>query len=320
MTNCRRSSMLPVRVGTLLRALVLGAALVLTQFSAAARALDLTEARQLYRAGKYDECAAAAAQAITDGYLGEDWPLLKIDADMQRGRYAEALQTLDAALQEFRSSVRLRWLGYQVLLHNNQLDRAEKMLDEIRELATGATYRYNDSANRVTLGKYFEYRGADARRVLDTFYDPVKKDQPELAEAYIAAGELALSKSDYALAADEFANAQKRRADDPDILFGLARAFAPSDDKRANESLQAALKLNADHVPSLLLVVDNHVDAERYDEADTILTHILEVNPFEPTAWSYRAVLAHLRGDEEAEKAAREKRCRVGRRIRRSIT
>ena len=41
--------------------------------------------------------------------------------------------------------------------------------------------------------------GADARAVLETFYDKAKKDSPESAEPYIASGELALEKHDYAL-------------------------------------------------------------------------------------------------------------------------
>ena len=151
---------------------------------------ELEEVRRLYQAGDYDACAQAAAAQLAEGYSGEEWVLLKVESDRQRGRYADALATLDAVLNEFPMSVRLRWTGYPVLLFNQQPKRAQETLEEIADLASRSAYRYNDSANRVTLGRYYLHRGADARRVLETFYDPVKKDQPEQVDAYLAAGEL----------------------------------------------------------------------------------------------------------------------------------
>ncbi len=272
-----------------------------------ALALDLPETRQLYFSGKYDECAAATAAAMADGYHGEEWALLKMQSNLQTGKYAEALQTLDAALEEFPDSVRLRWLGHRVLLLNHSTERAEEVLREIGELSARSTYRYGDSANRVSLGEYYAARGADPRQVLETFFDPVKKDQPQLADAYIAAGELALSKSDFALAAEEFTAAQKRQPENPDIPCGLARAFAESDTKQANLHLQNALKINPRHTASLLMVVDNHIDAELYEEAEKVLQQVLEINPLKAEAWAYRAVLAHLRSDPEEEKESRAK-------------
>ncbi len=272
----------------------------------AAWAIDLSAARRLYYSGQYTECTAATIATITEGYHGEDWPLLKIESDLQVGNYADALQTLEAALQEFPNSVRIRWLGHRVLLLNNLPERAAELLTHIGDLATRSTYRYSDSANRVTLGEYYAYRGADPRRVLETFYDPVKKDQPQFADAYIAAGELALSKSDFALAAEEFASALKRQPDNPEIQFGLARAYVSNDAKQANASLQAALKINPRHTSSLLLIVDNHIDAELYEEAEKVLQQVLDINPRHAEAWAYRAVLAHLRADEEGEKAAHD--------------
>ena len=72
------------------------------------------------------------------------------------------------------------------------------------------------------------------------------------------------------------------------------------------ESLEAALKINPRHWPSLLLLTDHRIDSEDYDGAQKTLTEILQVNPWLPDAWCYRAVLAHLRYDAAAEAAARE--------------
>lgn len=272
-----------------------------------ANAADLDESHASYRVGKYDECIDAAKEAMVRNAYGEDWPVLKIESELQLGRYADALQTLEGALKRFPSSVRLRWVGHLVFFFNKKPNEALKALDEIGEYAKRAPYFYNDSANRVTLGRYYVSKGADARSVLETFYDPVKKDYPGLSGAYIAAGELALSKNDYALAAEEFDGALKRSGDDPEIHLGLAKAFFSSDAKRANKEIETALRLNPHHVASMLFVIDHHIDAERYDEAETVLDQVLELNSLQPDAWAYRAVLAHIRGDSAGEKSARDK-------------
>jgi tetratricopeptide (TPR) repeat protein len=272
-----------------------------------AGAADLDQARANYRAGKYEQCIEDARQVIAGTAYSEDWPVLKINAELQLGRYGGALQTLEGALKRFPTSVRLRWVGHRVFRFNGKLQEATKALDEVSEYARRAPFFYNDSANRVALGRYFVSKGTDARSVLETFYDPVKRDFPDQPAAFIAAGELALSKNDYALAAEEFSRALQRSDDDPNIHLGLAKAFLSSDAERANKEIDTALQLNPKHVPSKLFVVDNHIDAERYEEAEEVLDDILQLNPLQPKAWAYRAVLAHLRGDQQGEEDARAK-------------
>ena len=46
------------------------------------------------------------------------------------------------------------------------------------------------------------YGAADPKKVLDSYYNVVKKRQPTYTEVYLASGELALEKNDYALAAE----------------------------------------------------------------------------------------------------------------------
>src|SRR5262249_56826918 len=50
---------------------------------------------------------------------------------------------------------------------------------------------------------------------------------------------------------------------------------------------------------------DHLIDAERYAEAEQILKRVFAVNPHEPRAWAYQAVLAHLRNDADGEASAR---------------
>ncbi len=122
----------------------------------------------------------------------------------------------------------------------------------------------------------------------------------------MAAGELALEKHDYALAARTFQEGLKTFPDDPDLHFGLARAYAPSEPALAQASLEAALKVNTNHVPSLLLLADAPSTPRITPAAEMWLDRVEAVNPWHPEAWAYRAVLARLRNEPAREQAARE--------------
>src|SRR5882757_1926198 len=56
----------------------------------------------------------------------------------------------------------------------------------------------------------------------------------------------------------------------------------------------------------MLMLADQMVNAEEYTEAEKMLARALTVNPWDPEAWAYRAVLAHLRNDTNAEASARQ--------------
>jgi tetratricopeptide (TPR) repeat protein len=71
-------------------------------------------------------------------------------------------------------------------------------------------------------------------------------------------------------------------------------------------SLNEALTLNTNHTESYILLADHLVDGEEYQAASDALDDALRVNPWLPTAWSYKAVLAHLQNDAEGEKKARD--------------
>ncbi|HYR58103.1 MAG TPA: tetratricopeptide repeat protein, partial [Chthoniobacteraceae bacterium] len=142
-------------------------------------------------------------------------------------------------------------------------------------------------------------------KVLEQFYDPIRKAQPELRDSYLATGELALEKNDFALAAKNFNAAVKKFPDDPDAWFGLARAFDPSDSDAMIGALGKTFEFNPNHAGAWLLLADHHIDAEEYDEAAKALDAALKINPNHPEAHAYRSVLAHLRNDPKAEAAGR---------------
>ncbi len=279
----------------------------LVMLSAPLNAADLDEAEALFRAGKYDDCARVAAEEISgaEGWT-ERWRSLKISSEMQRGKYAEALDSLERALRRFPASISLRLLAPDLYRYNGRPDEVPQVMATLDRVVMGSPQRYADPVGRIALGRYFLLTGRDSRKVLDLFYDPALKEQPRLIDGYFAIAELALAKQDFALAADTLRKAPKPAAEDPRFHYLLASAYSADDRGSSEKALAEALKINPNHVDSLLLLADHLVDSEKYDDAAKILKQVHEVNPHEPRAFADLAVLAHLRNDAEGEAAARK--------------
>ncbi|MGB7160929.1 MAG: tetratricopeptide repeat protein [Tepidisphaeraceae bacterium] len=272
----------------------------------AAVVTELDGAERLLKSGKYADCIAAAETAIASRQWSERWWHLKARAELATGKYEDGQKTYETGVDRHLRSVAMRLLGYDVYRANGDPEAAEQALDDVRALAGRSPRQYGDVASRVTIGRALLLSGADARQVLELFYDTAKKIEPGSALPYIASGELSLSKQDYALAAESFQEAAKRVGDDPDIYFGLAQAYHDDSD-RANAALTRALEINPGHAGSLLFQIDNAIDREAYEQAETLIARVLETNPQQSDAWAYRAVLAHLKGDKQQEEAHRDR-------------
>jgi len=142
--------------------------------------------------------------------------------------------------------------------------------------------------------------------VLENCFQRAEKMTPPPREAFLATGQLALDKHDFKLAADAFRAGLEKFPNDPDLQAGLAQAFESGNREEMMKSIQAALAINPQHVPSLLLLADHLIDAEQYDEAEKQLAIVLKVNPHQPEALAYRAVLADLRNDHAQEQQFRD--------------
>ena len=261
---------------------------------------------QLFRTGQYARCLEAATKVVATHEYEEGPRLLKLRSEMELGKYADALATFEAASKRFNRSIELRWWGRDVVRFNDQPDRAKQLEEEIGQLIRNDPWQFSNAANRIIVGRYLLSQGLDPKRILEGAYNVVKKQQPGYVPAYLASGELALDKQDFALAAQAFEQAAKLDPQDADAHYGIALAYAPSDAERADVALKAALGINPNHVPCLLLLIDGLIDSESYNEADQALLHVAAINPQHPKAAAYRAVLAHLRHQPERETSARE--------------
>ena len=266
------------------------------------QAQSLAEAKVLFDTGEYAQCREMCEKGCQEYSWYESWRHQKLEAELVLGRYAEALGTVEKGLKDFPASIGLRFIGHRVYLHNGRPDDANRLLAELDAMVHEAPWRYNNSADKIIVGEYFLSRGMDAREVLEICFDRVKTNSPTFLGTYLATGELGLAKHDYSIAAEAFQQAAKLEPNNPQVHYGLARAYEPSEPDAAKAALAKALELNPRHVPALLLAVDHLVDAEDYDQAIKILALVREVNPIHPLACAYSAVLAHLDGNASGEK------------------
>ena len=268
---------------------------------------EFSDAEQLFRSGQYEQCIEACSAGIADSAFRQEWPILKIRVEMTTGQYQQAFDTLNSALDVHPNSIRIRLAGIDVCKYNDEIERAFELEQEIDRLYSRSAWRYRDGINQIAIGRFLLSRRADAKRILDDFFSKVKNNQPDLVEPYLAIGELALSKNDFGLAAQNFRRALELDDADPDTHFFLAQSLERSDFKAANELINRALELNPNHIPSLLSRAENQIDGEIYDIAQATLQTILEVNPHEPSAWAFRSVIAHLSNDSQQESDCRDK-------------
>ncbi|MEE3371471.1 MAG: tetratricopeptide repeat protein [Planctomycetota bacterium] len=275
--------------------------------SSLAHGANIFDAEELFASGQYTKCVEVATAEIKKRNFSEPWRILKTRAEMAQGQYATACETIEAALSQFPGSIRLRWLAHEVLPFSGKAEKSRVLLNELERIAGANPGRYSDAGNLITLGQYYLHKGADARQVLNVFFKPVKTRLPDYVDIYLACGELALSKHDYELAAEEFRRAEKLMPLHPQVHYGLARALASSQPELAGEALEKALKHNPRHVNSLLLKANHFVDAEAYTEADEVIQEVLAVNPEDPSAWALRAVIAHLNNDQDKEQESRDR-------------
>jgi tetratricopeptide (TPR) repeat protein len=271
------------------------------------RAAELTNARQQFITGQYSNCIAECEQAIASFEYEEEWRALLVRSLAASGQYEKAGKIISNALDRYSWSIPIRLLAHEVLPYAGETNRADEVLREIESLVSSRTdNRARTADTMVAIGRAILLLGADPRKVLDNLFEPARKAAPDNRDVYLAMGELALAKHDYNLAAKQFGAGLKKFPGDPDMHFGLAEAFQSGDRKEMLKNLNATLTKNTNHVGALLMLTRHLIAGEEYVDAEGLLERALAVNPWQPEAWAYRAVMAHLRSDAEAEKTARD--------------
>lgn len=262
--------------------------------------------RGLLQAGRYGEAIRQAQEAVRVTPADEDLQVGLVRALLTVGRYPAAAAAAAQGLPHLPEGIRLRWIAREASLASGDSIGAAQRTAEIRQFVSSRPYSYRDAADLVVFAREALLLGADPKDVVDKILATAQQEDPGLRDTTLAKGELALDKHDFDLAARTYQEGLKRSPDDPDFHYGLARALADGDRAAMLAEIDAALKVNPRHVPSLLLLADHEIDSEDYAGAARHLDQVLAVNPWQPEAWAYRAVLAHLRNDPGAEATGRD--------------
>ncbi len=270
-------------------------------------AVEPAEVQRGLLAGNYAAVIKQATGELRDAPANSEWSMLLVQALLATGRNAEADKIMKEALLRDARSIRLRWLARDVALANGRPEEAAERPAEIHRMVRDSPWMYRAPADLVVFGRTALALTADPKDVLEKVFGTAQKAEPKLRDIYLARGELALEKHDFALAAKAFEEGLKLHPDDPDLLCGRGRAYATGDRDVATKSFNAALKQNSRHVPTLLHFAGHRIDGEAYDEAAKFLDTVIDVNPVQPDAWAYRAVIAHLKNDPAGEKFARDR-------------
>ncbi|MCR9197108.1 MAG: peptidase MA family metallohydrolase [Planctomycetaceae bacterium] len=280
--------------------------LVLTAAPSFATAQTITDCKGLLAAGEYEDCLQATTRAVNRRSYGEDWPLMKAQAEYHLGRYLDAQKSLQAGVQRYAWSIRLRMKQYRLAKMSGDREQALRLLDEIGQLASDSPWRYTDADDLVALGEASIEMGADPKDVLEGFYNRARRNYRSRPDGFLAAAQLALDKGDKQLAVDILSPVLDQFADNAAITYTFAEAIGSLDPERARDLTAQTLQQNPRFTPALLQQVSRMIDAESYDAAEALIAEMLQTNPWQPEAHAYQAVIHHLqnRPVQEAESRA----------------
>lgn len=267
----------------------------------------LPKVHEIFQMGRYDIVLQICDYALRRGQPSWEWRSLRMKSLAQTGKYEDAITEATEMVSRFPRDLGALLEAYQMY----QITGRKKELDSTRGLLNAAAGKIpgkdRSGLDLVRMGQAALILGADPQKVIQNYFIPAKAQKakgqiipPGLVEAYQASGELALRKNDYKLAADEFRAALKLAPTDPDLRFGLARAYLPSDRKKGLQLLKQNLDEATVHFGTLLLLAEYEINFEQFDAARQYLNLVLGINPRQPTAHAYLAVIENLEKNNPA--------------------
>jgi len=270
---------------------------------------------QKLRQGDYAGAAASARKVINDTYPSETLRRVEAEALMTQGKYNEAYTALRNDTATDSTSIRLLLLLRQACLYTGKAREAQQALTDVKDILNILDTRQQnppgqrpavllDDMGEASLLKIGAQK-LDPKQLLQQYFMPGEQSTPPIRDAFLDAGQLGLDKHDYRLASKSFGDGLKAFPGDADMLAGLAAAFRPDDREKFADYAKQALAANPRHIPTLLMLADNLIDAESFDQARDALQKILAINPHEQNALALQAVIAYLHNQPDQGEAYR---------------
>lgn len=269
---------------------------------------NLPKVREIFLQGRYDIVVQVCEYAQRRGQPSWEWRVLHFEALAGLGRYEEAFEEAKKTAERFRAD-----LGALLRLHayfktHGHKEEATAMFADLNAAARAVPKKDRTALDLVHLGEAALVLGADPAKVIEQYFAPTKAVKPKgkevppgLHEAHIASARLAMEKEDLKRAGEEYAAALRLIPNDPEALFGMARALFPSDREAGMAYLEKVRAEAPLHFGALLLQAESAINFERYGAANELLDLVASVNPRHPEAHAYRAILAELERNDHAE-------------------
>jgi len=258
-------------------------------------------ARLLVETGRLSEADDLARKLREAHPDNAQLAVLSGETALARGRTAEAEVLFRKALALDTDSRRARVLLKHIYDLSGRDEESEKIVDWFWELN-------NTQIQKAGKLQAEDYRYvAEAVRGFDTESTKVAfrhfmrayKADPDLHEAYIGAGDLAIEVHDWMRAERSFKLLLERNPRHPLGYLGLARVYlAASAMKKAEESALEALKVNPHLAGAHLVLAQLHLVDDRMAEARTEIDAALGPNPVDPEALALDATWRFASGDE----------------------
>ncbi len=252
---------------------------------------------ELVKRGEYRTATMACEAAFRRGQKNPQWQVQRLRVLQAEGRLADAKEDLARLTDVYQEDLPFLIVAHEFYEELGLAKEAEETLAKFNAAALKKPLKDRTAEELVALGTGALRLGAEPKKVLDEFYAAAKRKKPELLDSYLAAGRLALAKYDYARASQEFRAGLKQAGQDPDLRFGLALAFLPSDREQAVANLDRVLSYNPKHTGALVTKAEHLVNSERW-EAEGFLDRAILVNPAHPEAWALKSVIFTLRDND----------------------
>jgi tetratricopeptide (TPR) repeat protein len=225
---------------------------------------------------------------------------LAAELDWRRGRLGEARKALEDLVAKHPQHLRGRYLLGMVYREQGELELANAVFELFFSDYAAGTMGMAEPTQALYLGLAARHLRSfeDAN---EAFREAVRGDD-KLLDANLEWGHLFLEKYAAAYAEQSFDDVLKIDPRHPDAHAGMARVKLEQSYNvaAARHHLEAALKVNPSHVPSLLIRAELEIDGNQWTAARATIDQVLAVNPHDLQALSLLATVAWLRDDANA--------------------
>lgn len=235
-----------------------------------------------------------------------EWEIIAARSMLATGHYQQAFDRLSEYVERQQYELRARLLLREAALYTDNAEMAEEQLNAMSYLIGRRGRRYYDPNDVVAIGEAALLVGIEPKIVLENFFKRIQGEANAPASAFLAAGNLALNKHDYALASRNFQEGLNLHPENPELLLGLAQSYREGDSSKLIEYAEKALLINPKYAAPLVLVAQHLIAAEAYQDAEIQLNLALKANPLHPEALAYKAVLAYIQNDTDLGELYRE--------------